>query len=71
MAKEQACIAELYTLLERIESGACHHDLSLLRVPRGASGCDMYQGLPPIVREKNDIWNRYEDVIAEALSMKG
>lgn len=71
MTKEQACIAELYSLIERIENGARHHDLTLLRVPRGATGCDMYQGLPPICRVKNDILDRYEDIIYEALNMKG
>lgn len=50
MTKEQKCIAELWTLLARIEDGARSHDLSLLRVHRGASGCDAYQGLPPICR---------------------
>ena len=71
MTREQECIVELYTLLERIEDGARHHDLSLLRVPRGATGCDMYQGLPPICRVKNDILDRYEDVICTVLDMKG
>lgn len=70
MKQEQKCIAELYALIERIEDGARHHDLSLLRVPRGASGCDMYQGLPPICRVKDDILNRYEDIICEALAKK-
>jgi len=71
MSKEHECIADLYMLLERIEDGARHHDLSLLRVPRGASGCDMYQGLPPICRIMNDILDRYEDIICEALRKKG
>ena len=71
MTREQQCIAELYSLIERIEDGARRHDLSLLRVPRGACGCDMYQGLPPICRVKDDILNRYEDIICVALSMKG
>lgn len=70
MTQEQKCIAELYALIERIEDGARHHDSSLLRVPRGASGCDMYQGLPPICRVKDDILNRYEDIICEALAKK-
>lgn len=70
MTKEQACIVELFTLLQRIEDGARKHDLSLLRVHRGASGCDMYQGLPPICRIKNDILDRFEDVINEAFRSK-
>lgn len=71
MTREQACIAELYTLLERIEDGARHHDLSILRVPRGATGCDMYQGLPPICRLKDCIFEQYEDIICGALNTKG
>ena len=71
MTREQQCIVELYTLIERIEDGARHHDLSFLKGPRGASGCDMYQGLPPICRVKNDILDRYEDIIYTALDMKG
>ena len=67
MTKEQECIAELYSLLERIEHGARHHDLTLLRVPRGATGCDMFQGLPPISLTMSDILDRYDDVINEAL----
>lgn len=70
MAREQECIVELYTLLERIEDGARRRDLSLLRVHRGASGCDAYQGLPPICRIKDDIWDRYGDIIYEALKIK-
>ena len=68
MTEEQKCIAELYKLLERIENGARRRDLTLLRVSRGASGCDMYQGLPPICRIKNDILQRYEDIINTALN---
>lgn len=71
MTKEQKCIAELWTLVERITDDARHCDLSLLRVPRGACGCDMYQGLPPICRVKDDILSRYEDIINAVLNMKG
>lgn len=68
MTKEQKCIAELWTLLIRIEDSARSHDLSLLRVHRGASGCDMYQGLPPICRITDDILSRYEDIIYAAVN---
>lgn len=68
MTKEQECIAELWTLLTRIEDDAYSHDLSLLCAPRGASGCDMYQGLPPISRITDDILNRYEDIINAAVN---
>lgn len=70
MTREQQCIVELFTLLQRIEDGARKHDFSILRVPRGASGCDMYQGLPPICRLNNDILDRFEDVINEAFNNK-
>lgn len=68
MTKEQQCIAELWTLLIRIEDSARSHDLSLLRVHRGVSGCDMYQGLPPICRITDDILSRYEDIIYAAVN---
>lgn len=68
MTKEQKCIAELWTLLARIEDSARSYDLSLLRVHRGASGCDMYQGLPPICRITDDILSRYEDIIDAAVN---
>lgn len=71
MTREQECIVELYTLLDRIENGARYHDLSLLRVPRGATGCDMYHGLPPICRVMAGILDKYDDIITEALNMKG
>lgn len=63
MTREQQCIKELYDLLERVEYGARHHDLTLLRVPRGATGCDMFQGMPPISRIIVDITDRYKDII--------
>ncbi len=66
MTREQACIKELYELVDRIAENARKHDLSLLRQPRGGSGCDMYQGMPPICRLKADIEDRYEDIIFEA-----
>lgn len=67
MTREQACIRELYELVDKITENARKHDLSLLRLGRGANGCDMYQGLPPICRIRDDIFNRYEDIIYEVL----
>ena len=69
MTKEQKCIAELWQLLDRIEDGARHHDVSLLRASPRPSGCDMYQGLPPICRLTDDIWDRYGDIINEAVNV--
>lgn len=68
MTKEQKCIAELWKLLDRIEDGARHHDVSLLRTSPRPSGCDMYQGLPPICRWIDDILDRYGDIITESLN---
>ena len=65
ITREQQCIKELYDLLERIEYGVKHHDLALLRVPRGATGCDMFQGTPPISRLMAGITDRYGDLIKE------
>lgn len=63
MTREQACIRELYACIDRITENAQKGDLSMLRAPRGASGCDMYQGLPPVSRIRDDILSRYEDII--------
>lgn len=65
MAKERKCIAELYSLLEQIEDRARRHDFTMFRAS-GISGCDMFQGLPPISRILSDVYNRYEDVINAA-----
>lgn len=64
MTREQQCIKELYDLLERVEYGARHHDLTLLRVPRGAMGCDMFQGMPSISRLMVEITDRYRDILS-------
>ena len=68
MTKEQKCIAELWKLLNCIEDGARHHDVSLLRASPRPSGCDMYQGLSPICRITDDILSRYEDIIYAAMN---
>lgn len=62
MTKEQKCIKELYLLLDDITNKAIKKDLSLLR-SSGVGGADMYQGMPPICRIRDDIINRYDDVI--------
>ena len=66
MTREQKCIKELYVLVDKIAENACKHDLSLIRVHRGASGCDMYQGLPPICRIGDSILDKYEEIISDA-----
>lgn len=60
-------IYELYGTIDAIADGALNHDMSLLRVHRGASSCDAYQGLPPIIRVRDNILDKYEDIIGEAL----
>lgn len=63
MTREQECIKELYELLDKVAQNAKKRDMSLIRAYRGASGCDMYQGLPPICRILDSIFNKYDDVI--------
>lgn len=67
MTKEQSCIKEMYGLLDKIESNARKHDFSLLRVHGGASGCDMFQGAPPITRIMADLLDKYDDIIYQAM----
>ena len=66
MTREQACIKELYELVDKITENARKRDLSLIRPYSGASGCDMYQGLPPICRIRDSILDKYEDIIYKA-----
>lgn len=63
MIKEEKCIKELWELIDRITMDARKHDLTLLRIRGGASGCDAYQGTPPICRIVDDIYDRYGDII--------
>lgn len=65
MSREQECIAELFMLVDNITEQAIKRDLSLFR-RAGASGCDIYQGMPQICRKRDDILHRYEDIIYEA-----
>ena len=64
-------IYDLYGIVDAIADGALKHDMSLLCVHKGASGCDAYQGLPPIVRVRDHIFDKYEDIIGEALQRNG
>lgn len=66
MSREQECIAELFVLVENITDRVVKRDLSWFR-NGGVGGCDMYQGMPPICRKKDDILHRYEDIIYEAI----
>lgn len=66
---QQECIAELFMLVENITERAVKRDLSWFRCS-GAGGCDMYQGMPPICRKRDDILHRYEDIVYEAVKTK-
>lgn len=67
MTKEQSCIKEMYELLDKIESNARKRDLSLLIVRCGASGCDMFQGSPPITRILSNLLDKYDDIIYQII----
>ncbi|CUP39766.1 hypothetical protein [Hungatella hathewayi] len=69
MSREQECIAELFMFVDIITDRAVKRDLSLFRCA-GAGGCDAYQGMPPICRKRDDILQRYEDIIYEAIKSK-
>lgn len=66
MTEEQKCIVELFKLIDLVTENAKKRDLSLIR-PSGAGGCDMYLGMPPICRIRDDIFSRYEEIIYAAL----
>lgn len=61
------CISELYMLLDDITERAMLHDLSLLRASGRPGGCDVYQGLPLIVRARDNILMKYDDLIHQSL----
>lgn len=61
------CIAELYKLLDTITENVLNHDLSLLRVKGGIGGTSIYQGLPPICKKRDDILDKYDQIIYNAL----
>ena len=65
LTREQCCIVELFEIIDKITEDARNHDFSLLRA-RGIGACDMYQGLPFICRIRDDILDRYEDIINDA-----
>lgn len=66
MTREQKLIKELWQLVETITDSAEKGDLSFLRIPRGAQGCDAYMGCPLISRVRDDIADRYVDIIRDA-----
>ena len=65
MTREQCCIMELFQIIDKIAEDARNRNFSLFRA-RGASGCDMYQGPPLICCIRDDILDRYEDIINDA-----
>ena len=62
MTKEQMCIVDLWKFIEYIEDMARNRDLSPFRIP-GYSVCDMYQGLPVICRDIDNLLNKNEETI--------
>lgn len=66
MTREQECVKELCLILDDITEKAKHNDFSLFRVS-GISGCDRYQGQPPICRIRDAVFEKYDDVICDAL----
>ena len=62
MTKEQMCIVYLWVFIECIEDRARNRDFSPFRIP-GYSVCDMYQGLPVICRDIDNLLNKHEETI--------
>ena len=69
MTEEQKCIADLFKCIDDITEKAKRRDLSLFRIS-GIGGCDMYQGMPPICRIRDNILDKYEDIIYQSLKEK-
>lgn len=69
MTKEQECIVELYECINMIVEKAARRDMSLFKI-HSIGGCDQYQGGPPICRIRDDLLDKYANVIYEAFKYK-
>lgn len=61
--REQECIVELYSILDKIVECVTHHDFSPFRAP-GAGGCDQHQGVPTVCRVFYEVSEKYSDVLS-------
>lgn len=69
MTKEQECVYDLFMLVEDITDKAKNRDLSLVR-PTSGIGAGMYLGMPPICMARDNILEKYEDIIYSAIKAK-
>ena len=60
------CINDIWMFTEEIIDKAKKRDLSMFRVA-GISGCDMYQGCPPICRIHDSLFEKHEEIIHKSI----
>ncbi|QEH69738.1 hypothetical protein [Cellulosilyticum sp. WCF-2] len=65
MTEQDKCILDMYKLIDEFTTKAEKRDMSLLRIP-SISGCDAYQGMPPISRLRDELFDKYAEVISKA-----
>lgn len=60
------CINDTWMFTEEIIDKAKKGDLSMFRIT-GISGCDMYQGCPPICRVHDSLFEKHEEIIHKSI----
>lgn len=60
------CINDTWMFTEEIIGKAKKRDLSMFRIA-GISGCDMYQGCPPICRIHDSLFEKHEEIIHKSI----
>ncbi len=72
MTDEQKCIIELYQFIDDLTERAIKKDTKLLDMFRGGriGGANKYQGMPPIKRIRDNLLEKYEQVIYDSFRAK-
>lgn len=72
MTAEQKCIIELYQFIDDLTEKARKKDSKVMDMFRGGriGGADEYQGMPPIVRIRDSLLEKHEQVIHDSFKAK-
>lgn len=72
MTDEQKCIVELYQFIDDLTEKARKKDSKVMDMFRGGriGGADKYQGMPSIVRIRDSLLEKHEQVIRDSFKAK-
>ena len=72
MTDEQKCIVELYQFIDDLTEKARKKDSKVMDMFRGGriGGADKYQGMPPIVRIRDNLLEKHGQVIHNSFKAK-